>query len=233
MSSTVRTVTSRRDEASPTGLRPRFRLGERLGAFAYRDYRLMFAGQAISAVGGWMQMVAQGWLVYALTGSAFYLGLVAFARAVPVFVFSLIGGALADRADRRLVIAVAVVGTFRGRGLVVALSCVVFGVALCTFAVSVSMAFSLVAAAVLGLCGTYSSIAANTMLQTHSDARMRGRVMGLHGMTMMGIVPLGAMLEGSIGSTMGVPNVLIVGGVLTATASLLIAVRSSGLRDLE
>src|SRR4051812_9517236 len=101
--------------AAPPSSRPallavlveRCRLGERFGAFTYRDYRLLFAGQAVSSIGSWMQMVAQGWLIYALTGSPFYLGLVALARAVPVFVFSLIGGAVADRADRRLVIAVA------------------------------------------------------------------------------------------------------------------------------
>jgi MFS family permease len=91
----------------PCGLLGRLRLAERFAAFTYRDYRLLFFGQAVSATGNWMQMVAQGWLVYALTGSAFYLGLVALARAVPVVLFSLVGGAVADRADRRLVIAVA------------------------------------------------------------------------------------------------------------------------------
>jgi uncharacterized protein YqjF (DUF2071 family) len=103
-------------------------------------------------------MVAQGWLVYALTGSPFYLGVVALARAIPVFVFSLIGGAVADRADRRLVIAVAngtvrvlagflvaVFGTFPRRGLVIALSGVVFGISLCVFAFSTSMLISVLA----------------------------------------------------------------------------------------
>src|SRR5581483_3850551 len=89
------------------GLINRLRLGERFGACASRDFRLIFFGQAVSAVGSWMQMVVQGWLVYALTGSSFYLGLVALARAVPVVVCSLLGGAIADRADRRRVIAVA------------------------------------------------------------------------------------------------------------------------------
>src|SRR5215212_6127954 len=107
MSSALPTVPAATRPAPGPGLLDRFNLRERFGAFTYRDYRLVFAGQAVSAVGGWMQMVAQGWLVYALTGSPFYIGLVALARALPVFVFSLVGGTVADRADRRLVIAVA------------------------------------------------------------------------------------------------------------------------------
>src|SRR5215212_5025006 len=107
MSSALPTVPAATRPAPGPGLLDRFNLRERFGAFTYRDYRLVFAGQAVSAVGSWMQMVAQGWLVYALTGSPFYLGLVALARAIPTVLFSLIGGAVADRADRRLVIAAA------------------------------------------------------------------------------------------------------------------------------
>jgi MFS family permease len=50
-----------------------------------------------------MQMVAQGWLVYDMTGSSFYLGLVGLARAIPALAFSLVGGAVADRYDRRAI----------------------------------------------------------------------------------------------------------------------------------
>jgi hypothetical protein len=130
-------------------------------------------------------------------------------------------------------IVVAIFGTFPRRGLVIALSGVVFGVALSVFAFSTSMLISMVAAGVLGLCGTYSSIGANTMLQTYSEERLRGRVMGLHGLTMMGLVPLGAMLEGSLGSAVSVPTALFAAGTLTAVATLWIAVRATRLRELE
>src|SRR4051794_12462361 len=110
MSSTIPTSSSASSASRSIqtgGLLAHLHLGDRFGALRYRDFPLIFVGQAPSAVGGWMQMVAQGWLVYALTGSPFYIGLVALARALPVFVFSLVGGTVADRADRRLVIAVA------------------------------------------------------------------------------------------------------------------------------
>ena len=66
-----------------------------------REYRLFFFGQLVSLHGTWMQNVAQAWLVYRLTNSSFLLGLVAFASLIPVLLFGLAGGWLADRLPRR------------------------------------------------------------------------------------------------------------------------------------
>lgn len=66
-----------------------------------REYRLFFLGQLVSLHGTWMQNVAQAWLVYHLTASSFMLGLVAFASLIPVLLFGLPGGWLADRLPRR------------------------------------------------------------------------------------------------------------------------------------
>jgi MFS family permease len=65
------------------------------------NFRLYWIGACLSNVGTWMQSVAQGWLVYQLTGSALDLGIVTFAGTIPVLFLSLVGGALADRVDRR------------------------------------------------------------------------------------------------------------------------------------
>jgi len=70
-------------------------------ALAYRNYRLWFAGQLISLLGTWMQMTAQGYLVFELTRSSAYLGYVAFASGVPTWLFMVYGGAVADRMSRR------------------------------------------------------------------------------------------------------------------------------------
>ncbi len=78
-----------------------------LRAFRYRNYRLYFGGQGVSLTGSWMQQVAMGWLVYRLTGSAFYLGLVAFFAQVPVFFMSPLAGVLADRWDRMRIMLIA------------------------------------------------------------------------------------------------------------------------------
>lgn len=66
-----------------------------------REYRLYFLGQLFSLSGTWMQSVAQAWLVYRLTQSSFMLGLVAFCALIPVLLFGLMGGWLADHLPRR------------------------------------------------------------------------------------------------------------------------------------
>src|ERR1051325_10030725 len=73
-------------------------------ALHHRNYQLFFAGQLISLIGTWMDQVAESWLVYRLTGSALLLGTVAFASQIPVFLLAPIGGALADRHDRRRIL---------------------------------------------------------------------------------------------------------------------------------
>jgi MFS family permease len=390
-----------------------FARGGRFGALTYYDFRLAFFGQCISAVGSWMQMVTLGWLVYDLTGSSFYLGLVGLARAVPALIFTLVGGAAADRYNRRLIVGVAngvvtlcafllgilcltnavsvwhiiaiafitgtafafevpsrqalissiveprdvvgalglmsvafntaqivgpafaavliewigegpvfllngfaysavvlaavamhapgrptargsgsiianvldglryirrtpelcwlvismailsllarpfsqlmpafardvlgvgaaglgalnsaagagalagavltaLFGSYRGRGLALLASAAGFGLLLVAFGLSTSFTVSLVLSGGIGLLAAFSGINTNTMLQTHADHRMRGRVISLHGLTMMGVVPLGVMLEGALGSVVGVPTVVIVAGA----GSLLIA----------
>jgi MFS family permease len=70
-------------------------------AFTYRDFRVLWLGAFTSTVGNWMQEVAQAWLVFDLTKSSFYLGLDDFLGQLPILLFTLIGGVVADRHDRR------------------------------------------------------------------------------------------------------------------------------------
>jgi MFS family permease len=73
-------------------------------ALTYPEFRNLWAGACTSSIGTWMQTVAQNWLVLTLTGSAFYLGLDAFLGQLPIMLFTLIGGVVADRHDRRRVL---------------------------------------------------------------------------------------------------------------------------------
>jgi len=72
-----------------------------LAAFTYRDFRVQWLGACTSSIGTWMQIVAQNWLVLSLTNSPFFLGLDAFLQQLPIILFTLIGGVMADRYDRR------------------------------------------------------------------------------------------------------------------------------------
>src|SRR5947208_4182892 len=73
-------------------------------AFQYRDFRLMWMGACTSSIGTWMQIVAQAWLIWKLSHSPFLLGLDQFLGAIPIFLFSLVGGVIADRMERRQVL---------------------------------------------------------------------------------------------------------------------------------
>src|SRR6266571_1960705 len=73
-------------------------------AFRYRDFRLMWIGACTSSIGTWMQIVAQGWLIYRLSHSPRLLALDQFLGSIPIFLFSLVGGVIADRMDRRHVL---------------------------------------------------------------------------------------------------------------------------------
>ena len=69
-----------------------------------RYFRIYWVGMFVSLVGTWIQNVAQSWLVFQLTNSAFLLGVVGFLGSIPIFVLSLFGGVLADRVNKRNII---------------------------------------------------------------------------------------------------------------------------------
>lgn len=70
-------------------------------AFYSRNYQLYFGGQLVSLIGTWLQAVAQGYLIYELTKSAFWVGLVAALNYIPVMIFALFGGVIVDRYNKR------------------------------------------------------------------------------------------------------------------------------------
>jgi MFS family permease len=74
---------------------------ETFAALKHYNYRLWFIGQLVSLVGTWMQSTAQGYLIYQLTNSPAYLGLVGFVGGAPSLIFTLFGGVIADRLPRR------------------------------------------------------------------------------------------------------------------------------------
>jgi len=71
------------------------------GALSHRNYRVLWFAALASTIGTWMQSYAQSWLVFDLTHSTFYLGLDSFLGQLPIILFMLIGGVVADRHDRR------------------------------------------------------------------------------------------------------------------------------------
>lgn len=80
---------------------PQGRFERMFSALRYRDFRRLWIGAFTSTVGTWMQTVAQGWVVLNMTNSAFLLGVDGFLATGPMLLFSLFGGVVADRMERR------------------------------------------------------------------------------------------------------------------------------------
>lgn len=80
---------------------PQGRLARTFSALRYRDFRLLWIGAFLSTTGTWMATVAQGWVVLSMTNSAFLLGVDGFLATGPMLLFSLFGGVVADRVERK------------------------------------------------------------------------------------------------------------------------------------
>jgi MFS family permease len=73
----------------------------------HRNFRIFWSGQTLSQIGTWMQAVGEGWLALQLSNSALLVGVVAGASALPVLLFSLYGGVVADRNDKLRLVRIA------------------------------------------------------------------------------------------------------------------------------
>ncbi len=80
---------------------PRGGFAASFSALQYRNFRLLWIGNLVSNTGDWMDQISFNWLVYSLTDSAVWLAVVNLCRFVPILVFTLVGGVVADRLERR------------------------------------------------------------------------------------------------------------------------------------
>lgn len=113
-------------------------------SFRHRNYRILFPANAVSNIGSWAQRIAQDWLVLELTNNnGYYLGLVTAIQFAPFLLFTLHGGLLADRVNKRL--ALVVTNTFGG------LSALTLGILVMSGDIQLWHVFA--CAAVLGISG--------------------------------------------------------------------------------
>ena len=81
--------------------------GAIFSSLRHREFRLLWIGLIGTFAGNWLQIIAQGWLVLEISDSALFLGLVTASSSLPILIFSLPGGVVADRVDRRKLLLVA------------------------------------------------------------------------------------------------------------------------------
>ncbi|HEY3082962.1 MAG TPA: MFS transporter [Chloroflexota bacterium] len=168
--------------------------GRRWAALAHREYRLLWLGSAASHTGDWMHQVALGWLVLDLTGSAYYLGLAAFARAVPQLALSLPAGVLADRADRRRLLGA-------GQGAMAALTLLL---ALLVAAGDARVGPILGLVFLVGCAGALTVAARQTLLPGTVPREALANAVGLHALVSTSTRTLGPALAGALLATVGV-----------------------------
>src|SRR5215470_12841886 len=76
-------------------------------SLSIRDFRLLWLGQVDTSLGQWMDSITRGYLIYHITSSPLQLGLAAAMRGIPLFLFGIVAGALADRSGRKAQLIVA------------------------------------------------------------------------------------------------------------------------------
>lgn len=123
----------------------RERLTKLFKAFTYRDFSLLWAGAFTSSVGTWMQTVAQSWLLLTISGKPQYLAWADALQQAPFLAFSLVGGVLADRMDRRRILLLSQVvqlsSAFLLAGLVYTHRVEVWMILVLSFVVGIAMSF--------------------------------------------------------------------------------------------
>jgi len=125
-----------------------------LRSLRHRDFRRFWFGLIISVTGTWMQNAAQGWLVYQLTKSPLYLGIVGACGSLPILLFSLPAGVIADRVSKHRLVMVTQ-----------ALAAIQAGVlALLVYTGAVQVWYVMLLAALLGMVNAFDMPARQSMV---------------------------------------------------------------------
>ena len=182
---------------------------------AERDFRLYFFGQAVSLIGTWVQQVAMSWIAYRVTGSAFLLGLIAFSGQIPILLLAPVGGLLADRLDRRKLLA--------------AVQVVAMTVAACLGYLSYTQNFSawalIVASTVLGVSSAIEMPTRQAfILQTIHDRSHATNAIALNSLAFNGARVVGPAMAGAVLALIGETACFVVNAVsyLAAIYTLLV-----------
>ena len=130
------------------------------------------------------------------------------------------------------VLAVAYFSHSRRKGRQAIGGAIIFGVLLICFALSESYPLSLMLACVLGIASQFYITMINAVLQVNLPDQLRGRVMGIYGLTWE-LMPVGGLIAGAIAEYAGAPAAVVAGGALVAVMALGVAIFSPNMRRLE
>ncbi len=170
-----------------------FSLAQTFAALQHRNYRLWFTGQVVSLFGTWMQVTAQGFLIYQLTKSPAFLGFVGFANGLPSLVFMLYAGVIADRFPRRTLLL-----TTQTMMMVLA-----FILTILTFFNLIAPWHIIVLAFLLGIANAFDAPARMAFIPQLVPKERLTNAIALNAMMMNTATTLGPGIAGVIYATMG------------------------------
>ena len=130
------------------------------------------------------------------------------------------------------VLAVAYFSHSRGKGRQAIDGAIIFGILLIFFALSKSYPLSLILACALGIASQFYITMINAILQVNLPDQLRGRVMGIYGLTWE-LMPVGGLIAGAIAEYAGAPAAVVVGGAFVVVMALAVAMFSPNMRRLE
>jgi|SoiMethySBSTD1v2_1073268.scaffolds.fasta_scaffold227160_2 MFS family permease len=192
------------------------------GSLDTRNYRLYFFGDLVSHIGGWMQTMAEAWLVFELTGNGAAVGATFGFRFLPVLLFGLWGGTIADRFNRRKLLLIA---ESAAAGLAVVLWLIVL-----TDVVQVWMVFAL--AVGLGLVTVIEQPARHAFLEEMVGRERVANAVALSSAVMNSARITGPALAGLLISSFGVSWVFFVNALsFFAVVAALVAMRPAELNS--
>lgn len=220
-----------------------------LKAFCYRDFRVLWLGSFTSSIGTWMQSVAENWLVFSLTSSAFFLGLDAFLQQIPILLFSLFSGVIADRMDRRKML---LTSQYVQMSCAVVLAVLVYlklvqvwQILLLSFISGSAQAFGAPASQALvptlvekegsvigaGLMVTLATM--TSLIQLLAPDALRGHVTSIYTVAFRGSMSLGSLLAGYLASRTGPSLVFACNGIALVLVAIFFFWRGDELRQAD
>ena len=173
------------------------------GALRHRDFLLYWLGLFISTTGSWMQTFAQSWLIYDLTGSKLYLGIVSAVSTLPLLLFSLPCGALADRFSKRKI---AIITQSLAMIQALVLAVLVYTDVIQVWHIVVLSAFS-------GLVNAFDAPARQAMVSELVDKEDLLNAVALNSSAFNGARILGPAAAGVIYAAMGAGTCFLINGI--------------------
>lgn len=184
------------------------RITDRHPALLYSDFRHVFWNAFFASASFWTMLLARGWLVFELTGQGAWVGAVTFAGMIQMTIFGPIGGALADRADRRMMAIIA-----DAVGIVAAVA-----LAIITFAGLVEAWHVLVFAIIGGLGRAFGTPAEQAIIPNVVPSEHLLNAVALSGITRHGSRIAGPLIGGALLTTFGAGSVFVLSGAFLTLA---------------